>query len=103
MPPKPGRVISSTPPKPTQIADQRRQPIHSPSSGPEAMATMNGKVKMIDSTSSSCSQRNARKLPAVAKNNSRERVICSFSRLVRSKPGCVSGLETISVSTKALV
>ncbi len=49
MPPKPGRVISSTPPKPTQIADQRRQPIHSPSNGPEAMATMNGKVKMIDS------------------------------------------------------
>ena len=103
MPPKPGRVISSTPPKPKAIADQRRQPIHSPSIGPDAMATMNGKVKMIDSASSSCSQRSARKLRMVEATSSSERMICSFSRPVRSRPGCVSGLDTISVSTKALV
>ena len=48
MPWKPGRVISSTPQKPTPIALQRRQPIHSPSIGPETIATMKGKVKMID-------------------------------------------------------
>ncbi len=103
MPPRPGRVISSTPAKPKPIADQRRQPIHSPSIGPDAMATMKGKVKMIDSASSNCSQRSARKLSVVEPTSSTERRICKFSRLVRSRPGCVSGLETTSVSTKALV
>ena len=96
-------MINSTPPKPTQIADQRRQPIHSPSIGPETMATMNGKVKMIDRASSSCSQRKAMKFSAVEATSRTERTICSFRRLVRSKAGWVSGLETISVSTKALV
>ena len=64
---------------------------------------MNGKVKTIDNASSSCSQRSATKFSALEAASSTERVICKFSRLVRSKAVCVSGLETISVSTKALV
>ena len=54
MPPAPGRVTSSTPQKPTMIAVQRRQPIHSPSIGPPSAATMNGVQKMIATASSSC-------------------------------------------------
>ena len=69
MPPSPGRVITSTPQKPKAIADHRRQPIHSPSIGPDTAATMNGTVKIIDSASSSCSQTRARKLSAVEPTN----------------------------------
>ena len=58
---------------------------------------------MIDNASSSCSQRSARKLSAVEPTSSNDRVIWSFGLRVRSKPGWVSGLDTISVSTKALV
>ena len=47
MPPAPGRVTSSTPQKPTMIAVQRRQWIHSPRIGPPSAATMKGVEKMI--------------------------------------------------------
>ena len=96
-------MISSTPPNPTPIAAQRRQPIHSPSIGPEAIATIKGKVKMIDSASSSCSQRSARKLSAVEVTSSVARPTCMNGRRVRMSPGWVNGFDTNKVSTKALV
>jgi hypothetical protein len=52
--PVPGRVTTSTPMKPTQIAVQRRQRTHSPSIGPDSAATKNGVEKMIAIASSSC-------------------------------------------------
>ena len=58
---------------------------------------------MIDNASSSCNQRNAKKLSAVEPTSSSDRVIWSFGLRVHSRPGWVSGLDTISVSTKALV
>jgi hypothetical protein len=45
--------MSNTPAKPKPIADHLRQPSHSPSIGPEMIATMKGKVKMIERASSS--------------------------------------------------
>ena len=55
MPPlMPGRITTSTPAKPTTIAVQRRQPTHSPSTGPARIATRNGVANRIASASSSC-------------------------------------------------
>ena len=56
---------------------------------------------MIDSASSSCSQRSAKKFSAVDSSNSAERPTCMNGRDVRIRPGCFSGLENSKVSAKA--
>lgn len=81
--PKPGRVITSTPMKATTIAAQRRQPAHSPSSGPASAVMTIGAKKKIDTVSASCSVRSARKLKIVVENSMTPRTICAGSLPVR--------------------
>ena len=74
--PTPGRVITSTPTKPTITASQRRHPAHSPSRGPASAVMTIGEKNMIDMVSASCSVCNARKLKNVDPNRKPPRRIC---------------------------
>ena len=103
MPPRPGRVTTSTPAKPTPIALQRRQPIRSPSIGPDSTATRNGVENRIDSASSSWRNFRAKKLSMVEPSSRAERPTCKSGRRVVITPGRVSGLDRISASRNALV
>ncbi len=83
------------------IAVQRRQPTRSPSNGTHSSATRKGVAKISDSASSSCSQRSANKLRPVENSSSAERPTWSQGRVVRIRPGRLTGLTKTNVSAKA--
>ena len=98
-PPKPGRVMTMTPRKPTPTASQRRQPAHSPSIGPASAVMTMGLAKLIDTVSASCSVCNAAKLKIVEPNMKTARRICIQMLCGTSRSGRRQALNSTSTST----
>ena len=80
-------------------ASQRRQPAHSPSSGPASAVITIGAKKKIDVVSASCSVCSAMKLKMVEPNRNRPRSICAGKLTTRNIAGLRHPLNSTSTST----
>ncbi len=102
--PDQGRVITSTPAKPTATAASLCRPGHSPSTGPASRAVISGAAKVMAVAWVSGSRRSAKKEVRVAATTRRPRPTCSAGlRLAptrRAEPAGAQGPQTAATNRK---
>ena len=101
--PKPGRMMTSAPMKPTTTAVQRLGPTRSPSTGPENAVISTGPSMVMAAAVASGTHLIARKKHIDAVSRQAPRTTCATGRAVRSrrKPGPRTGVKTATMKRSA--